>query len=133
MRDNPPSVSDAIAGGLLGVAAGDALGAPVEFMSPEEIRSQHGVHREITGGGRLRWRVGQGTDDTDLTWAAGNPPDIGVTTRNALRNLKQHGDPTTSGLTDEHYCGNGSLMRAIPTGLVRSDAVVRRCTGLCRA
>ena len=63
------SLLDAITGGLLGVAAGDALGATVEFMKPEEIEHEHGVHREIIGGGGFGWRPGQGTDDTDLTWA----------------------------------------------------------------
>ena len=59
------NIGDRIGGGLLGVAAGDAL----EFMSPAQIQRRHGVHREITGGGPFRWRPGQGTDDTDLTWA----------------------------------------------------------------
>ncbi|MCY3580007.1 MAG: ADP-ribosylglycohydrolase family protein, partial [bacterium] len=38
-------LSERIAGGLLGVAAGDALGATLEFMRPNEIRDKHGVHR----------------------------------------------------------------------------------------
>ena len=42
-------VESRIVGGLLGVAAGDALGATLEFMSPSEIRRRIGVHREITG------------------------------------------------------------------------------------
>ena len=63
------SLLDAITGGLLGVAAGDALGATVEFMEPEEIEHEHGVHREIIGGSDFKWRAGEGTDDTDLTWA----------------------------------------------------------------
>ena len=63
------SLLDAITGGLLGVAAGDALGATVEFMTPEEIEEEYGFHREIIGGSDFKWRPGQGTDDTDLTWA----------------------------------------------------------------
>ena len=55
------SLLDAIAGGLLGVAAGDALGATVEFMTPKEIEEEYGVHREIIGGSELEWRPGQGT------------------------------------------------------------------------
>ena len=61
------SLLDAITGGLLGVAAGDALGATVEFMTPEEIEEKYGVHREIIGGSDFKWRPGEGTDDTDLT------------------------------------------------------------------
>ena len=142
-------IRDRIAGGLLGVAAGDALGATLEFMSPAQIRGKHGVHREITGGGQFRWRPGQGTDDTDLTWAvlaayldgpftlekaADNmldwfhtrPRDIGGATAEALRRLQGTGDPRTSGATRETSCGNGSLMRCIPTVLARRDQGLRR-------
>ena len=145
------SLLDAITGGLLGVAAGDALGATVEFMTPEEIEKEHGVHREIIGGSGFKWRAGEGTDDTDLTWAVirgyvetdgvdslhsiaqafldwldTEPRDVGGTTEGALSRLGESGDPTTSGLTDERSCGNGSLMRILPTALIRSDAERRR-------
>ncbi|MEE6260217.1 ADP-ribosylglycohydrolase family protein [Plantactinospora sonchi] len=58
---------DRIAGGLLGVHAGDSLGATAEFMSWSEIRERYpdGI-REIVGGGKLNWPAGQATDDTDL-------------------------------------------------------------------
>ncbi len=142
-------VADRIGGGLLGVAAGDALGATLEFMTASEIRSRFGVHREITGGGPFRWRPGQGTDDTDLTWAVlaayldgpydlervadnmldwfhAGPRDIGGATARALGRLDRTGDPRTSGNTGERSCGNGSLMRCIPTALARPDPVRRR-------
>ena len=137
------------------MAAGDALGATVEFMSPVEIVQQYGIHREIIGGGHFGWRPGQGTDDTDLTWAVlcgyldaddgdllqsiarrflswfgqsldERPRDVGCTTSGALLRLQASGDPTTSGLTGEDSCGNGSLMRALPTALIRVDAEQRR-------
>ena len=134
---------------MLGVAAGDALGATLEFMSPALIRRQHGVHREITGGGPFGWRPGQGTDDTDLTWAVlaayldgpftlekaadnmldwfhSGPPDIGGATAEALGRLHETGDARTSGATRESSCGNGSLMRCIPTALARAVPGVRR-------
>ncbi|MEU8003491.1 ADP-ribosylglycohydrolase family protein [Catellatospora sp. NPDC049111] len=62
--------SDRVAGALLGVHAGDALGATVEFDSWEYIRFRYpdGV-REITGGGVFEWPPGHATDDTDLTRA----------------------------------------------------------------
>ncbi|MDE0187656.1 MAG: ADP-ribosylglycohydrolase family protein [bacterium] len=142
-------LGDRITGGLLGVAAGDALGATLEFMSPAQIRRRHGVHREITGGGPFGWRPGQGTDDTDLTWAVlaaylevpftlekaadnmldwyhSRPPDIGGATAEALGRLLRTGDPRTSGATRESSCGNGSLMRCIPTALARRDPGARR-------
>ena len=61
---------DRIAGGLLGVHAGDALGATVEFSSWETIHAQYPVGvRDIVGGGPFRWPPGHATDDTDLTRA----------------------------------------------------------------
>lgn len=62
-------VENRVMSGLLGVAARDALGATVEFLSPSDIRRRFGVHREIVGGGSFNWRPGDGTDDTNLTWA----------------------------------------------------------------
>ena len=142
-------VESGITGGLLGVAAGDALGATVEFMSPSEIRHRFGVHREITGGGAFDWLPGEGTDDTDLTWAVlsayldgpytlqrvagnmaawfdSNPRDVGGATSQALSRLERTGDPRKSGNTGEFSCGNGSLMRCIPTALARPDDATRR-------
>lgn len=142
-------VESRVSGGLLGVAAGDALGATVEFMSPSEISSRFGVHREILGGGAFNWQPGEGTDDTDLTWAVlaayldgsytlrraadnmlewfdSNPRDIGGATSQALGRLERNGDPRKSGNTGEFSCGNGSLMRCMPTALARPDDTTRR-------
>jgi hypothetical protein len=55
----------------LGLALGDALGATVEFMTPREIAHHFGVHREIVGGGWLKLRPGQVTDDTGMSLALG--------------------------------------------------------------
>lgn len=64
------TVRDRIAGGLLGVHAGDSLGATVEFSPWRSLRSQYpdGV-RDIVGGGPFHWPPGHATDDTDLTRA----------------------------------------------------------------
>lgn len=59
-------IRDRFKAGLLGVACGDALGATVEFMHPQEIRAQYGVLREIVGGGWLGLEPGQVTDDTEM-------------------------------------------------------------------
>jgi len=59
-----PDVRQRARASLLGLAIGDALGATVEFMTASEIRAQHGVHRKLTGGGWLRLRPGEVTDDT---------------------------------------------------------------------
>lgn len=57
-------------GALLGVHCGDSLGATLEFKPWSQIIRQYpnGL-REIVGGGTLNWRIGQATDDTDLTRA----------------------------------------------------------------
>jgi ADP-ribosylglycohydrolase len=61
---------DRIAGGLLGVHAGDSLGAGVEFESWQAIREAFpDGPREIAGGGVFAWPPGHATDDTDLTRA----------------------------------------------------------------
>jgi len=61
---------DRVAGALLGVHAGDALGATVEFSSWESIRARYpDGPRDIVGGGPFDWPPGHATDDTDLTRA----------------------------------------------------------------
>ena len=146
-------VPERIAGGLVGLAAGDALGSTLEFMSAEEVRRRYGAdHREMCGGGVFGWRPGQGTDDTDLAWVVAtayldgyslrraakgmlawydaNPPDVGATTAMALSEYRRSGDPRRSGEVVARQmplaAGNGSLMRCLPTGLVRGDARTRR-------
>nr|DAU24494.1 MAG TPA: hypothetical protein [Caudoviricetes sp.] len=58
-----------IKGALYGVALGDALGAPLEFMTEEQIRSQYGRVTEMIGGGWLDVSPGEVTDDTQMTIA----------------------------------------------------------------
>jgi ADP-ribosyl-[dinitrogen reductase] hydrolase len=62
-------LADRVRGSLLGLAVGDALGAPLEFMSRGAIKREYGMLRELVGGGVFGWRPGQGTDDSDLTKA----------------------------------------------------------------
>ena len=50
-----------ITGAMLGMAVGDALGAPVEFMTPGEISAKYGTLKELVGGGWLRLKPGQVT------------------------------------------------------------------------
>ncbi|WP_368292523.1 ADP-ribosylglycohydrolase family protein [Dehalobacter sp. TBBPA1] len=59
-------------GAMLGVAAGDALGATLEFMNREEIVHTYGRHRDMTGGGFWKLAPGEITDDTEMTLAAAN-------------------------------------------------------------
>lgn len=62
---------DRALGAYLGLAAGDALGATVEFMRPREIQQLYGTHRDITGGGWLKLAPGQVTDDTTMSLVLG--------------------------------------------------------------
>ena len=58
---------DNIRGALYGVAVGDALGAPLEFMSAEDIEKRHGRVSEMIGGGWLNVKPGEITDDTQMS------------------------------------------------------------------
>lgn len=56
-------------GALYGAAVGDALGAPLEFMAPEQIVLQYGTVKDMVGGGWLHTAPGEGTDETALMLA----------------------------------------------------------------
>ena len=122
-----------------GLAIGDALGATVEFLTPNEIRHQIGIHREITGGGWLHLKAGQVTDDTTMslalgeailakggvhaqaaaeafdTWMKAKPVDIGNTVRRNLIQFRKTGRPQAP--HSEHDAGNGAAMRVLPVAL----------------
>jgi ADP-ribosylglycohydrolase len=55
-----------VRGGLLGVAVGDALGAPIEFRTLSEIRASHG-EAGIVDYVSVYGRHGAITDDTQMT------------------------------------------------------------------
>ncbi len=123
----------------LGFAIGDALGATVEFMTKSEIAARHGVHREIVGGGWLKLKPGEVTDDTQMSLALGRsiirkggldardvceefagwlqtrPPDVGNTCRRGIRRYMMHG--TVAGAFSEGDAGNGAAMRVLPVAL----------------
>ena len=104
---------DRIRGALYGVAVGDALGAPLEFMTAEEILAKYGAPVcEMVGGGWLSVVPGEVTDDTQMTlavaegivenpempiptigkrfiaWHDSRPKDIGNTCRMAIQTAK---------------------------------------------
>ncbi|KAK4231443.1 ADP-ribosyl glycohydrolase [Podospora fimiseda] len=61
---------DRVIGALLGVHAGDCLGAAHEFLPWANFRASYrnGV-RELMAGGGFGWKRGEATDDTDMTRA----------------------------------------------------------------
>jgi ADP-ribosyl-[dinitrogen reductase] hydrolase len=140
---------DRVVGAMLGLACGDALGAPAEFLSRAELQARHGHLTEMIGGGG--WLPGEWTDDTAmalcvaegilaapddpvseigksfLAWRASGPKDVGNTIANALDRF--HGDwPAASQGThaakQRMAAGNGSLMRTLPVALAYSDQSV---------
>jgi ADP-ribosyl-[dinitrogen reductase] hydrolase len=141
------SLADRYAGVMLGLACGDALGGPVEFLSREEIirRFPDGV-REFVGGGWLALAPGEVTDDTQqtlilaaalteagleidrfaagmLAWYECRPKDIGNTTRVALRALASGTPPLDAGSVAvaergvDGTASNGAVMRCAPVAL----------------
>lgn len=131
-------------GAYLGLAVGDALGATVEFMTPNEIRDQYREHREMLGGGWLRLRRGQITDDTEMSLALGRsilehggvdpraaadafsdwmrrkPIDIGNTVRRGIASYRRTGKTTMD--ENEFDAGNGACMRCLPVALATMGA-----------
>lgn len=57
---------DSYRGALIGAAIGDALGATVDMLSRSEVKEKFGVHRELVGGGRMKFKPGELSDDTQL-------------------------------------------------------------------
>lgn len=126
-------------GAYLGLAVGDALGATVEFMLQREIAAILGVHRDICGGGWLRLKAGQVTDDTQMslalgdaiiarggwdtrstadafvTWLNSKPIDVGNTCRRGIRRYMLDGSLETP--PNEGDAGNGACMRNLPVAL----------------
>jgi ADP-ribosyl-[dinitrogen reductase] hydrolase len=130
---------DRALGAYLGFAVGDALGATVEFMTPTEIRAQYGIHCRMIGGGWLKLRPGQVTDDTEMSlalarsligaggldvrdvceafaaWLKAGPADVGNTVRRGIRRYITDGTLTTA--PNEGDGGNGACMRILPVAL----------------
>lgn len=139
-------------GAFIGLAVGDALGAPVEFMTRGEIRDKYGALKEMVGGGWLRLKPGQVTDDTEMSlclaraivkaggwslhgtaenlagWLKSKPIDVGDTCRRGIRNYMLH--RTTETPLNEWDGGNGAAMRTLPVGLctLGDASLLETCT-----
>lgn len=132
-------VSDRARAAFIGMAIGDALGATVEFMTASEIASKYGTFRDIIGGGWLRLKPGQVTDDTEMalciaraivknqgwslaavadnfaSWLKSRPVDCGDTCRKGIRAYMVHGQLESP--PNEWDAGNGAAMRLLPAVL----------------
>ncbi len=134
-----PAQLDRCAGVLLGLAAGDALGAGYEFAAPPPGEA------EMIGGGLGGWDPGEWTDDTQmalciaeetatgsldalavaerfLSWYRSGPADVGIQTRAVLSSAERATEvPVRAARYFESHpdnsAGNGSLMRTAPVAL----------------
>lgn len=64
---NSQNLTSKIKGALYGFAIGDAMGATTEFMEAESIKKHFGQLKDIIGGGWLKLKAGEVTDDTQMT------------------------------------------------------------------
>lgn len=130
-----------IKSGLFGVAVGDALGVPYEFLSRDQLKKSPAV--DMIGYGTHSQPAGTWSDDSSLTfclaetlveeyelqklanrfvnwkehnyWTPYNEVfDIGIATSIAIHELHCGKDPVLAGGFSEESNGNGSLMRILP-------------------
>jgi ADP-ribosylglycohydrolase len=144
--------SDRIAGCLVGLAVGDALGAPLEFLGRHEVRKRYPEGLRDMIASRL-WEKGEHTDDTQMalliaesllqrkgflatdlaqrfqTWAR-TAKDVGIQTRSVVNMAGYAQDP--EGCSSRYHAahsdssaGNGALMRCAPMALFCLDSTDR--------
>ena len=132
-----------IRGGVIGFAAGDALGVPVEFMSREDILQDPVT--DMRGWGTYMQPPGTWSDDTGMVlaaldslingydpenmmqrfvswshgeyWPYGKVFDMGMTTNKAIGRYKTGVPALACGMSGDRDNGNGSLMRILPAAL----------------
>ena len=142
------SLLEQIKGGIFGVAIGDALGVPYEFLDRDQMDKKPA--RDMIGYGTHNQPEGTWSDDSSLTFCLmdslcngynlndiaskfaawfyenlwtprGFVFDIGITTKNAIYQYKRGMTPDLCGGLDEYSNGNGSLMRILPLVYFLSD------------
>lgn len=126
---------------IFGIAIGDALGVPVEFMDRKYLNEN--PVRDMLAYGTHNQPAGTWSDDSSLTFCLaetladkydlkklanrfinwyehsywtplGEVFDVGVATSKAIYRLEQGVNPVMAGGADESDNGNGSLMRILP-------------------
>ena len=146
MMQATPSLRERFRGTLLGLAVGDALGAPAQFLTADQVVERWGVLTEMVGGGCYGVQPGETTDATEmmlclaesladgtgfrpddimrryLAWFDAQPRDVSLTVRTVL--LAIHSGSAWDIASRRAYeilgrptAGNGSLMRCAPVAL----------------
>jgi ADP-ribosyl-[dinitrogen reductase] hydrolase len=136
--------ADRVGGCLVGLAIGDALGAPLEFTSRREVRTRYpqGLREMMSS---TLWKKGEYTDDTQMalliaeslvqskgfqasdlaqrfqTWAR-TAKDVGIQTRAVVNMAGYVRDPERCSSQyhathPDSSAGNGALMRCAPIAL----------------
>jgi len=135
---------DKFRGCLVGLAVGDALGAPAEFLSAAEVAARYGRLEDYLGD--AHWPAGQHTDDTEMAlclarslvekravvladiaarfvhWMVTDGRGIGNQTRAVLTRVAAGEEPLAASLevwerSGRQAAGNGGVMRCAPIGL----------------
>ncbi len=136
---------DRARGALLGLAVGDALGAALEWLHPDQIRARYGGELRDMVRSTL-WERGEWTDDTAMAlelatslvehgvydeddvfaryavWARSGPKDIGATVSAVVTRARDAGEARALAAAYHQAsagksAGNGSLMRTVPIAL----------------
>lgn len=112
-------LEDRYTGCLLGLAAGDALGAPLGFMGASQIQIRHGTVREMIGGGWLGLRPGQHTEDTAMAvlLAESLVERRGFDRDDVARRYEEWFAAAPRRVRDDRPDGNGTVMRCAPLAL----------------
>ena len=143
-------------GALLGLAVGEALGAPAEFLTSAQIVERFGVITDMLGGGCNDLAPGETMDATEMmlclaesladsgdfepedimqrysAWFAASPRDVSLTVRTAMLSYRAgtHWDVASRRafeILGSPSAANGSIMRTAPIGLrFLNDAEQRR-------
>jgi ADP-ribosylglycohydrolase len=145
-----PNRADRVSGCLVGLATGDALGAPLEFLSRQQVRKRfpQGVREMIASS---LWNKGEYTDDTQMAlliaesllekggfvatdiakrfqyWSK-TAKDVGVQTIAVVNMARYADDPErcSSRYHADHpdsSAGNGALMRCAPIALFNLNSL----------
>ena len=142
-----PRLDDRVVGSVLGLALGDALGAPFEFLRSRNVPNPlpalerpwlgrpPGSTTDDTAMARSLVRsltARNGFDAVDLVdrhleWFRSEPPDVGTLVGRVLRRVERGDDPATAAHSiwsergPEVSAGNGSVMYCAPLGLAYAN------------